>query len=111
LAPVQFTSRLVNSLIEKARRYMQPFQGVWFTNTQRKSLPPGDTLARIIHEPLAAIAYLTSSPGLGLIADLDVLQYACARLTALSPGSNAIFTNWLALGLDGCDDSPGSHCF
>jgi hypothetical protein len=48
-------------------------------------------LTRIIHEPLAAIAYLTSSPGLSLIADLDVLQYACARLTALSPGSNAIY--------------------
>jgi len=49
-------------------------------------------LARIIHDPSAAIAYLTSSPGLILIADLDVLQYACARLTALSPGPNAIYT-------------------
>jgi len=49
-------------------------------------------LARIIHDPSAAIAYLTPSPGLILIADLEVLQYACARLTAISPGSDASYT-------------------
>ena len=46
---------------------------------------------RIIHDPSAAIAYLTPSPGLVLFADLDVFQYYCARLTALSPGSDAIY--------------------
>ena len=71
----------------------------------------GAGLARIIHDPSAAIVYLTPSPelfyaasaarllqgsrcfpGLILIADLYVFQYYCARLTALSPGSDASYT-------------------
>jgi hypothetical protein len=50
-----------------------------------------DILTRIIHDPSAAIAYLTPSPGLILIADLDVFQYACARLAASSIGSVATY--------------------
>jgi len=44
-------------------------------------------LARISHSPLAATAYLTPPPGLALIADFDIFQYAFTRLTAPSPGS------------------------
>ena len=49
-------------------------------------------LARIFHSPSAAIAYLTPSPGLALLTDLDVFQYACARFAAPSPGSDATYT-------------------
>ena len=45
------------------------------------------SLARISHSPSAATAYLTPYPGLALIADFDIFQYAFTRLTAPSPGS------------------------
>jgi hypothetical protein len=48
-------------------------------------------LARISHSPPAAIAYLMPSPGLVLIADFDVFQYAFTRLTATNPGSVTIY--------------------
>ena len=49
-------------------------------------------LARISHSPPAAIAYLMPCPGLALIADFDVFQYAFTRLTATSPRSVRIST-------------------
>jgi len=48
-------------------------------------------LTRISHSPPAAIAYLMPSPGLVLIADFDVFQYAFTPLTATNPGSVTIY--------------------
>jgi len=50
-----------------------------------------DYLTLISHNPPTAIAYLMPSPGLVLIADFDVFQYAFTRLTATSPGSVTIY--------------------
>ena len=44
-------------------------------------------LACVSHSPLAATEYLMPSPGLALLADLDVFQYAFTQLEAPSPGS------------------------
>jgi len=70
----------------------------WHLQPQRISSPPpphkhrdSKDLTRISHSPPAAIAYLMPSPGLVLIADFDVFQYAFTRLTATSPGSVAIY--------------------
>jgi hypothetical protein len=55
-------------------------QKAWKVGQRRRKLPVflafegigwQGGLTRIIQEPLASIAYLTSSPGLSLIADLD----------------------------------------
>ena len=83
------TAACKSILHTESSRHLQP---------QRISSPPPPHkhrdpkgLTRISHSPPAAIAYLMPSPGLVLIADFDVFQYAFTRLTATSPGSVAIY--------------------